>query len=273
MGNNEKIIILLNARYAGERFSVGNLKLLRAGRYGNAHVYRYRDARHDLVVKDFSHCPWWFRWTLGRFYVQRECLMLTMLEGVPGVAGNCRKLGPYMVSYDFIEGETLTDRMKRNATLPASFFVQWYELTKTMHKRGVVHLDTRNLSNVLCSPEGQPCVIDFQSALRLRFWPGFIRRIMVNTDVSAVCKGWLRLCSKPPPPELIVFYERFTRWRKFWIFKGYPLRKLKANWKNRQSRAQSELNDRAKLALRTESNAGANASSPASAAKSACGPL
>jgi hypothetical protein len=60
---------------------------------------------------------------------------------------------------------------------------------------------------------------------------------MVATDISAVCKGWLRLSPEPPPPELTEFCERFARWRKFWIFKGYPLRKLREGWRNRKNHA------------------------------------
>jgi hypothetical protein len=34
-----------------------------------------------------------------------------------------------------------------------------------MHARGVIHLDLRQRRNILCSPGGQPKVLDFEAAL------------------------------------------------------------------------------------------------------------
>lgn len=219
----DKIVCQLRLHYEDGDFAAGRVELLRAGKYGNARVYRYRDGKHDLVVKDFSHCPWWFRLTLGRFYVYRECLMLRLLQGVRGVAGEVRRLGPFSLAYGFVEGKSLAGLADENARLPPEFFRRWHALTMAMHARGVAHLDMRNLGNILLGADGHPHVIDFQSALRLRSLPKFARRLLTDTDVSAILKGWLRLCPEPLAPKWIEFYRRFMSWRKLWIFKGYPL--------------------------------------------------
>jgi RIO-like serine/threonine protein kinase len=231
MNDLKKTIHHLRLQYQSGDFASGRLRLLHIGRYGNAHVYRYRDKRRDLVVKDFSHCPWWFRLTLGRFYVRRECLMLRLLQGVRGVAGEVRRLGPFSLAYEFVEGQSLAGLADENARLPPEFFGRWYALVMAMHARGVVHLDMRNLGNILLGADGYPHVIDFQSALRLRSLPKFARRLLTDTDVSSIVKGWLRLCPEPLAPKWVEFYRRFMRWRKLWIFKGYPLRGLFKNKK------------------------------------------
>ena len=71
---------------------------------------------------------------------------------------------------------------------------------RSMHERGVAHLDLRHRSNVLVSEDGAPILIDFASAIC--FKPGgaaarWILPFLASVDLRAVEKWRDRLASEP----------------------------------------------------------------------------
>lgn len=211
----------LRERFPDHDIKPESLTLLNKGRFANAYVYRYHDEKLDLIIKDFSHCPWIVRVTAGRLFVRREGKILDRLAGIPGVAAQRFGLSPVALAYPFIHGKTLASVRKADLTLPPSFFQNLEQLVSRMHQRGVAHLDMRNLSNVLVGADGMPYLIDFQSAIDLHGLPLMLQRLLEQVDLSGIYKCWMRVCSEPLDAARQEFLDRFNRLRKVWVFKGY----------------------------------------------------
>lgn len=220
-----RLAALLQSAYAAP-VAAGSLTLLNGGKYGNANVYRYSEGSLNLVIKEFYSRPWPIRHTVGRFLIHREARALATLAGIAGIPPDLRRLGPLALAEAWIEGESLA-RLHRveHAKLPKSYFLDLERLVDEMHRAGYAHLDMRNLGNIMRGRDGRPYLLDFQSGLRTRRLPGFVRRIMENSDRSGIYKCWLKLCQEPLGPEREEFIQRFQGTRKFWVFKGYWLTK------------------------------------------------
>lgn len=203
--------------------SIDNLSVLHKGRFANAIVFRYKDETLDLVVKDYTQCPAVLRHSIGRLFIGREHKNLQRLRGLAGVAEDSYKLSPIMLAYPYVEGRSLAELRKKKEKLPVEFFQQMEQLVKDMHARGIVHLDLRNMGNILCNAEGEPHFIDFQSAFSVKRAPKRFRNLLKATDVSAVYKSWATLCEEPLPSEQRAFLEDFNKMRRFWVLRGYPL--------------------------------------------------
>lgn len=200
----------------------GNLSVLHRGKFANAVVYRFRHEELDCVIKDFSHCPLPFRATLGRLFIRREAKALQRLQDLEGIASCHRKIGRYALLYPFVEGDSLKDIARSGKPLPRDFFSQLEKLVMQMHQRGVAHLDMRNMGNVLRTRDGRPHLIDFQSALSMKYFPKRLRASMRGADLSGVYKSWARIGEQPLPRIKQVFFDNFGSLRKLWPFKGYP---------------------------------------------------
>lgn len=136
-----------------------------------------------------------------------------------------RRLDPYALAMDHVAGQTLGELARRRDRLPKRFFEELEERLETMHRAGFAHLDMRNLGNIICGNDGQPWFIDFQSCVCIRCLPPALRRQMQETDYSGIGKGWIKLCEEPLDPARAARLERFSKTRRFWIFKGYWLGK------------------------------------------------
>ncbi|MDR1280470.1 MAG: hypothetical protein LBK99_06575 [Opitutaceae bacterium] len=221
MAETTMILRLLSAYFRGQVFEPPNLTLLKAGRFGNACVFRYHDGHCDWIIKDFHHSPWPVRWTAARFFVRQEYRALVRLHGVKGVATEAHRLSPWTIAYPFIKGTPLA--VLPPHSVPKPFFLQMETLVAAMHARSVVHLDLRNLGNILRGDDGHPRVIDFQSAFHLPRWcPRWMQRILCNADTSGIYKAWCRRGEEPLDAGREAFLERVNRVRKFWVLRGYP---------------------------------------------------
>lgn len=219
----------LRKNFSPHPFSVENLTVIHQGRFANAIVFRYRDNDYDLVIKDYSHCPTIVRKTVGRLFIAHEAKILKRLQGIQGVAPQGYKLSELMLAYPYIEGSSLSVLRRRGKRLPPAFFRELESTVRQMHHRGVVHLDMRNLGNILCGQDGRPYLIDFQSALGFARLPRWLQPLLRATDLSGVYKGWLALCDAPLAPRKRRFFDSFNRIRKLWVFRGYPLIRSRRN--------------------------------------------
>lgn len=240
MANDTLILGLLTSYFDGRTFSANpsSLVTVQRGRFGNAIVYRYRDALNDWIIKDFHHSPWWMRRTFARFFVNQEYRALSHLHGIHGVASEVHRLSPLTVAYPYVKGTPLANLPK--GSVPREFFLRMETLVDAMHARNMVHLDLRNLGNVLRGEDGAPHLIDFQSAFILPRWtPKWLRRILCNADRSGIYKAWTRRGAEPLDPEREAFLRRANRIRKLWVLRGYPLSKFKRWLKKKFSRSHS----------------------------------
>lgn len=200
-----------------------HISVLHKGRFANAIVYRYKDDRFDLVIKDFQHSPWIVRKTVARLFVNQEYKALDRLSGMSGVSNEFHRLSAISIAYSFIKGTPLRTLNKQNKTLPKLFFNQLEHRVSEMHRRGLVHLDLRNLGNILVGEDGQPYFIDFQSAITYSRFPNWLQRIMRGADLSGVYKAWSALCEHPMANYKKAFFIHYNQLRKRWIFRGYPI--------------------------------------------------
>lgn len=219
------LLAQLQAQFPSHQFSREGLSVLHTGRFANAIVYRYKDAQHDLIIKDFQHSPWWVRKTIAPLFINQEYKGLSRLKGVDGVVDHFCRLSPIAIAYDFIEGTPLRELALQQQQLPRDFFKEFERLVAKMHRHGVVHLDLRNLGNVICSQDGKPYIIDFQSAIRFARFPRWLQRFMRGADMSGVYKAWQKLANDSLPQAKAAYLHDFNHVRKRWIFKGYPLQR------------------------------------------------
>lgn len=219
------LLAQLQAQFPSHQFSREGLSVLHTGRFANAIVYRYKDAQHDLIIKDFQHSPWWVRKTIAPLFINQEYKGLSRLKGVDGVVDHFCRLSPIAIAYDFIEGTPLKELALQQQQLPRDFFKEFERLVAKMHRHGVVHLDLRNLGNVICSQDGKPYIIDFQSAIRFARFPRWLQRFMRGADMSGVYKAWQKLANDSLPQAKAAYLHDFNHVRKRWIFKGYPLQR------------------------------------------------
>lgn len=221
--NEQVLISQLQGCFPERHFHLDNLKVLHKGRFANAIVYRYCDDQSDFVIKDFQHSPWFIRKTFARLFINQEYKALKRLQGMDGVSDEYYRLSSIGVAYAFIEGVPLRTLSKQGKKIPKSFFNQLEHMVSEMHRRGLVHLDLRNLGNVILGKDGKPYFIDFQSAMTFSRFPNWLQRYMRGADLSGVYKGWGAVCEQPITGYKKVFFTNFNQLRKRWIFRGYPM--------------------------------------------------
>ena len=206
-------------RFDRPTFESAPRTLLRDGRWANARVWRVQLLSRDWVVKDFRSRAWWVRNTIGRLFVRRELATLQRLQGLAGVPPEPFRLDPHAIAFGYIEGETL-GRVEPQRQ-DGRYFAALERLLQAIHARGVVHLDTRGTGNVLMRGDGSPALIDFQSALSTRWMPASVRRFLERIDLTGVYKKWLQHDPASMGPERLALNERMTRWRRYWVLRGY----------------------------------------------------
>lgn len=221
MNDSQKNLTALRKHFPGEKIFPENISLIHQGRFANARVFRYQGEKHDLIIKDFSHCLLPIRLLVGLWAIRLEVRALKLLQGIRGISAHVYKIGPYTMAYDYIGGETVARCRDNNSKLPVSFFNEFDRMVDELHKRGLAHLDLRNLKNVLVGDDKLPWFIDFQSSVLLKSFPKSLSNILRDVDKSAVCKAWDKYCEEPLPEEKRLFLEEFSRKRKFWVFRGY----------------------------------------------------
>jgi hypothetical protein len=186
------------------------------------------------VVKDFSAAPWAIRHTYGRWLVGRECRIYRRLADTPGVPAFRGRLGPFAFAVDYVEGRTLKDADR--AEMRPEVFDRLGRLFDAIHRRGVVHLDSHQKTNILLAPGGRVYLLDFATALYLGTgWLG--RRVLVplfgRPDRWGVLKLKARYC-----PDALTDAERRRLARAERLIGLWPPQWVRALAKRRRRRAQ-----------------------------------
>lgn len=217
----ENIVTLLKLTYSNSNINKSNLTLLNEGKFANATVFRYTDANLDLTIKDFSGSPWFVRKTFGKLFINSEYNNLTKLASNPSIAQNAKKLSSCTLAFEFIEGKALKSFPKNS--IKKEFFLELEKNVKAMHAHNIVHLDLRNLGNILVGNDGYPYIIDFQSAISTRFLGSWLTKTLKTSDLTGVYKCWNNRCIEPLDKKRYNTLEEFNKLRKVWIFRGYPI--------------------------------------------------
>ncbi len=102
---------------------------------------------------------------LARALIRREYENYRALQGIDGIP----RLGPWWGKagffHEFVEGQSLHD-MGETPQLPPDFIEKLRALVDQLHARRLVHLDLNKRGNIILTPQGAPCIIDFQVSLR-----------------------------------------------------------------------------------------------------------
>jgi len=220
------ILNSLAAAIPGHVFEQDYLQILHEGRFANAVVYRYKDEKYNLVIKDFSSRHYVIRKTVGRLSVRQEFKAISALRHIPAVTPECYRLSECMVAYRHIEGETLSAYGASGHQLEPTFFYQLEQSIRAMHDTGRVHLDLRNMGNILIDANGDPAIIDFQSSIRWARFPKWLQKFMRYADITGVYKAWERYGATPLPAHKKQFLTRYNATRKWWVFRGYPIHRM-----------------------------------------------
>jgi hypothetical protein len=194
-------------------------ELLRDGRFANARVERVHIGGADWIFKDFSSRAFIVRHTVGRFLLGREVRALQRLQGIAGIPDRAFRVDAFAMAARFVPGRTLARVDGAQVTTP--YLVALENLLQQVHARGLVHLDTRGGGNLLMLPDGAPGIIDFHAALSTRWMPVGLRRWFNGMDMSGVYKKWLQWQPDTLGEARLADFERSTRWRKYWVFRGY----------------------------------------------------
>lgn len=194
-------------------------QLLRDGRWANARVEVVRIDGQDWTLKDFSPRSWLVRAIIGPFLLRREHAALRRLQGLDGVSPESFRVDTLALAARFVPGETLAEANREE--VPREFFERLEALMHAMHARGVVHLDVRGTKNILVRPDGTPGLIDFQSSQSTRWMPGFLRRILEESDLCGVYKRWSHWQPGSLDEARLAILARGNELRRYWPFSGY----------------------------------------------------
>lgn len=217
------IVNILKNKFSLEEIKIENLKILNRGKFANAFVYRYKDSNLDYTIKDFYHCPFIVRFVFGRIMAKIEYNTLKRLNGIKGIVSEVHMLSPYTIAFTYIKGKPLKAYDNGKKPLSVDFFHKMEKLVAEMHSRGVIHLDLRNLGNIIRGEDGNPYIIDFQSSISSKLLPQKVRTILENSDVSGIYKSWRKVCNTPLPENRQEFLDEFNNIRKLWVLRGYPI--------------------------------------------------
>ena len=91
------------------------------------------------------------------------------------IAKNPKKLSECTLAFGFIEGKAL--KFFPKSSIEKDFFLKLEKNVKAMHSKNIVHLDLRNLGNILVGKDGHPYIIDFQSAISTKYLGSWLSKI------------------------------------------------------------------------------------------------
>ena len=143
-------------------------RVLNTGSRRNPDVLLVRHAGGLVVVKDFAPRGPFVRRFLGPWLARREARAWQALAGHPAVPCWRGVIDALAFAVEYRPGRTLFGA--RRQPVPEGFLALLADALAEMHRRGVVHLDLKNRTNVLSDEQGRPVLIDFGSAFV--FTPG-----------------------------------------------------------------------------------------------------
>ncbi len=205
--------------FTREEFERAERTLLSQGRWPKATVWRVHLQGEDWIVKDFSSRSLLTRVLVGATLVRREARALGRLDGLPGVPPGGFRIDRYALAYRFTPGRPLSSIRGRDQ--PAALFPALERTLRAIHARGIIHLDVRNRRNVLLADSGDVLLIDFESYLDTRHWPGGLRRALERFDLGGAYKHWANASPETLGDERRHLLERSTRWRRLWVIHGF----------------------------------------------------
>jgi len=192
-------------------------RIIRAKKAMKPDVIVAQNRNSFLVAKDFRDKIWVTRCLWGPLNIMYEKFILQKLAGVNGIPTfigledyNCM-----LISY--IDGDEIK---KSSHHLAPGYFDNLLKIAADIHARGILHLDLGHKTNVMVRENGEPAIIDFNTALYFPVNSFFapLLRLLAKIDNLSILRLKIRFT-----PQDTTFQERnrvkiFLRLRKLWIF-------------------------------------------------------
>lgn len=194
-------------------------RVLNEGHLAKARLSVVEFGGEEWVVKDFGTRSWPIRQLIGAPLIAREVWALRRGVGIEGLPADVFRLDRFAFAYRFVRGETL--RKVPAGRCGAAYFEKLEKLVGALHARELTHLDVRNARNVLVDGRGDPCLIDFQSAISTRHLPGWVRRVLEGVDRAGVYKHWARLAPSTLDEARLSSVRGVNRWHSLWFFRRF----------------------------------------------------
>lgn len=164
----------------------------------------------QAVSKDYGRGGTWFKRMLGLYLARREVAALQRADGIANIPRVLALSNGSAIVMSRIDGVQVT-AVDDSDVFDAEFFERLLTLIGKLHRCGVAHGDLEKLDNIMITPDGEPALVDFTSAIVSGASPVAalaLSEIMAN-DVRAVYK--LKAHFAPDlltPDEERVLHER-----------------------------------------------------------------
>lgn len=168
---------------------------------------------------------------LGRTTARNERILLTKLQGLPGIprlTGPVEidgKEAPFGVAREYVAGHPLGSR----ELVSDRFFPALRQLLQGMHERRVVYVDLHKRENIIVGQRGEPFLIDFQISLCWPSWlpKGFLFRIFSQSDDYHLMKHWARCRPDQCEVESTAISQSVPWWIRVHRMVARPFRELR----------------------------------------------
>ncbi len=134
----------------------------------------------------------WLARRLRAAMLRREHAAYQRLEGIAGIPHCFGLQADGSLVLEFVDGEifretasALTDRQR--------FFRQLLQQILALHKAGVAHADLKRRGNLLISPDSEPILLDFGSAVLRQLDGGIFNRFLFRQACRMDLNAWIKL--------------------------------------------------------------------------------
>lgn len=201
-----------------EELPAATAGFLKRGAWNKADILLVVTRQGRFVVKDYGAKSWPVR-LVGAMQLRREERAYQALRGIRGIPALGRRVDRYAIAVELIEGMRLP---KFHKVRPIPGLISRLErMVEGLHARGVIHNDLRSRDNIIVTPAGTPCLIDFSSALT--FPRGILgRRLLMPLFRRNERRAFLKWKSAIAPElmseEEWAVHRRFGLLRSLWPF-------------------------------------------------------
>lgn len=151
------------------------------------------------MIKDYGDRPGWWRMTLGRYLLARECAAYRRLQGIPGIPALAGFIDPWAIATGFVEGRDLS--LLRRGSVSANFFARLLDLLDSIHRAGVAQGDLHH-RDVIMGLSGDPFLVDFSTAVFCSPTAWGIRRRLFEAACASDRRAALKLKNRHVPDAL-----------------------------------------------------------------------
>jgi len=164
----------------------------------------------QAICRRYKSASWIVR-PVSFLLAKREANIIRQLEKLPeGSVPRLLAMEKGELIRTYIKGEPLN---KRNVT-NEQFYSSALALVKQMHACGIVHNDLEKPENWVVINQHEPCIIDFQLAMKP--WMKWLFNMLAHEDVRHVLKQKKRFCSVPLKEEENNLLQKRSGLGKLW---------------------------------------------------------